>query len=101
MPGPVYSRGKAKRRWGERRVKFSLLHFCKICLCSYIPIAVLKIFLVPDMYSHSTSADIFLTDLSKNQQKYRIDGRLKSFEQSNIVFLQAKELVCASFVNLR
>lgn len=90
MPGPVCSRGKAKRRWGERRVKFSLLYLCKISLCSYIPTAVLKMFLVPDMYSHSTSGDIFLTDLSKIQQKYGIHRRLKSFEQSNIDFPTGK-----------
>lgn len=90
MPGPVCSRGKAKRRWGERRVKFSLLHFCKISLCSYIRTAVLKMFLVPDMHSHSTTGYIFLTDLSKIQQKYRINGRLKSFEQSNIDFPTGK-----------
>lgn len=47
-------------------------------------------FLVPDMYSHSTSGDIFLTDLSKIQQKYGIHRRLKSFEQSNIDFSTGK-----------
>lgn len=95
MPWPLYSRGKATRRWEEREVKCSLLLYANFSRFRFVNYHD-TMFFIPDIYSHSASGDIFFLKIRENTE-FMGDYNLSS----NWIFISliAKEQICAGFDN--